>query len=77
MIFLSHLFSFLFYFLVWNLEAVEGKLLSDHLILCFLFLFFLKLQDADFTTPLVIPTLGLELRTSVYVQVQAANLTNQ
>ncbi|XP_075875822.1 zona pellucida-like domain-containing protein 1 isoform X1 [Nelusetta ayraudi] len=34
-------------------------------------------SDADFTTPLVIPALGLELRSSVYVQVQAANLTDQ
>uniref|UniRef100_A0A3B4T2B5 Si:ch211-103f14.3 n=1 Tax=Seriola dumerili TaxID=41447 RepID=A0A3B4T2B5_SERDU len=34
-------------------------------------------QDVNFTTPLVIPQLGLELRTNVYVQVQAANLTAQ
>ncbi|KAM7398663.1 hypothetical protein PAMA_006527 [Pampus argenteus] len=34
-------------------------------------------SDANYTTPLVIPQLGLELRTNVYVQVQAANLTDQ
>ncbi|XP_070773820.1 zona pellucida-like domain-containing protein 1 [Enoplosus armatus] len=34
-------------------------------------------SDANYTTPLVIPQLGLELRTDVYVQVQAANLTDQ
>ncbi|KAM9348668.1 zona pellucida-like domain-containing protein 1 [Symphorus nematophorus] len=34
-------------------------------------------SDINYTTPLVIPALGLELRTKVYVQVQAANLTDQ
>ncbi|XP_023260456.1 zona pellucida-like domain-containing protein 1 isoform X2 [Seriola lalandi dorsalis] len=34
-------------------------------------------SDVNYTTPLVIPQLGLELRTNVYVQVQAANLTAQ
>lgn len=34
-------------------------------------------QDNNYTAPLVIPPLGLELRTSIYVQVQAVNLTNQ
>ncbi|XP_071317123.1 zona pellucida-like domain-containing protein 1 [Trachinotus anak] len=34
-------------------------------------------SDMNYTTPLVIPPLGLELRTNVYVQVQAANLTDQ
>ncbi|XP_029942745.1 zona pellucida-like domain-containing protein 1, partial [Salarias fasciatus] len=34
-------------------------------------------SDVNYTTPLVIPPLGLELRTNVYVQVQAANLTDQ
>ncbi|XP_074466771.1 zona pellucida-like domain-containing protein 1 [Sebastes fasciatus] len=34
-------------------------------------------SDANYITPLVIPSLGLELRTDVFVQVKAANLTNQ
>ncbi|XP_049897326.1 zona pellucida-like domain-containing protein 1 [Epinephelus moara] len=34
-------------------------------------------SDDQYTNPLVIPSLGLELRTDVYVQVQAANLTDQ
>ncbi|XP_051257574.1 zona pellucida-like domain-containing protein 1 isoform X2 [Dicentrarchus labrax] len=34
-------------------------------------------SDINYTTRLVIPPLGLELRTDVYVQVQAANLTDQ
>ncbi|XP_019941070.2 zona pellucida-like domain-containing protein 1 [Paralichthys olivaceus] len=34
-------------------------------------------NDESYTTPLVIPPLGLELRTNIYVQVQAANLTAQ
>ncbi|XP_030648068.1 zona pellucida-like domain-containing protein 1 [Chanos chanos] len=40
----------------------------------------LKMQlyrDVNYTSPLVIPTLGIELRTPVYVQVQATNLTSQ
>lgn len=40
-------------------------------------LYTLFLQDDAFTTPLIVPALGLELRTSVYVQVKAANLTDQ
>lgn len=35
------------------------------------------LQDINYTVPLVIPPLGLELRTNIYVQVQAVNLTDQ
>ncbi|KAM4567016.1 zona pellucida-like domain-containing protein 1 [Odontesthes bonariensis] len=34
-------------------------------------------KDANYTTPLVIPPVGIELRTNVYVQVVAANLTSQ
>ncbi|KAM3862125.1 zona pellucida-like domain-containing protein 1 [Diretmus argenteus] len=34
-------------------------------------------SDADYTKPLVIPKLGLELRTKVYVEVKATNLTGQ
>ncbi|XP_060942349.1 zona pellucida-like domain-containing protein 1 [Limanda limanda] len=34
-------------------------------------------NDANYTTPLDIPPLGLELRTTIYVQVQADNLTAQ
>ncbi|XP_028320823.1 zona pellucida-like domain-containing protein 1 [Gouania willdenowi] len=34
-------------------------------------------KDINYTTPLVIPQLGLELRTNVYVQVVASNLTSQ
>ncbi|XP_044226202.1 zona pellucida-like domain-containing protein 1 [Thunnus albacares] len=34
-------------------------------------------SDVNYTTPLDIPQLGLELRTNIYVQVQAANLTDQ
>ncbi|XP_074514156.1 zona pellucida-like domain-containing protein 1 [Sebastes fasciatus] len=34
-------------------------------------------NDADYTTPMVIPQLGLELRTKVYVEVKATNLTGQ
>ncbi|XP_046873063.1 zona pellucida-like domain-containing protein 1 [Hypomesus transpacificus] len=33
--------------------------------------------DSNYTSPLVIPPLGIELRTKVYVQVQATNLTAQ
>lgn len=33
--------------------------------------------DAQYTSPLIIPKLGLELRTRVYVQVRANNLTDQ
>ncbi|XP_008300277.1 zona pellucida-like domain-containing protein 1 [Stegastes partitus] len=34
-------------------------------------------SDVNYTTPLVIPQQGLELKTDVYVQVQAVNLTDQ
>ncbi|TWW74255.1 zona pellucida-like domain-containing protein 1 [Takifugu flavidus] len=34
-------------------------------------------SDINYTLPLVIPPLGIELRSNVYVQVQAVNLTNQ
>ncbi|CAB1450029.1 unnamed protein product [Pleuronectes platessa] len=34
-------------------------------------------QDINYTTPLDIPPLGLELRTTIFVQVQADNLTAQ
>ncbi|XP_030010309.1 zona pellucida-like domain-containing protein 1 [Sphaeramia orbicularis] len=34
-------------------------------------------SDENYTQPLVIPPLGLELRTNVYVQVKADNLTDQ
>lgn len=34
-------------------------------------------NDVDFIKPMVIPQLGIELRTSVYVEVKATNLTGQ
>ncbi|XP_070762101.1 zona pellucida-like domain-containing protein 1 [Enoplosus armatus] len=34
-------------------------------------------QDINYTTPLVVPPLGVELRTNIYVQVVASNLTSQ
>ncbi|KAG7240375.1 hypothetical protein INR49_026946 [Caranx melampygus] len=34
-------------------------------------------RDANYTKPMVIPQLGIELRTSVYVEVKATNLTGQ
>lgn len=34
-------------------------------------------SDANYTKPMVIPRLGIELRTSVYVEVKATNLTGQ
>ncbi|XP_057708431.1 zona pellucida-like domain-containing protein 1 [Corythoichthys intestinalis] len=34
-------------------------------------------RDANFLEPLVIPELGLELRTDIYVEVKATNLTGQ
>lgn len=34
-------------------------------------------NDANYTRPLVMPQLGMELRTSVYVKVKATNLTRQ
>ena len=34
-------------------------------------------QDVNYTTPLIIPVEGIELRTTVYVQVLATNLTSQ
>ncbi|XP_054643762.1 zona pellucida-like domain-containing protein 1 [Dunckerocampus dactyliophorus] len=34
-------------------------------------------SDADYLRPLVMPSLGLELRTNVYVEVKAVNLTGQ
>ncbi|XP_037646029.1 zona pellucida-like domain-containing protein 1 [Sebastes umbrosus] len=34
-------------------------------------------NDVDYTRPMVIPQLGLELRTKVYVEVKATNLTEQ
>ncbi|XP_042564430.1 zona pellucida-like domain-containing protein 1 [Clupea harengus] len=34
-------------------------------------------SDANYTTRLVIPSVGIDLRTNVYVQVQATNLTSQ
>ncbi|XP_056139683.1 zona pellucida-like domain-containing protein 1 [Lampris incognitus] len=34
-------------------------------------------EDVNYTTPLVIPPLGVELRTNIYVQVVASNLTSQ
>ncbi|KAM4619769.1 zona pellucida-like domain-containing protein 1 [Polymixia lowei] len=34
-------------------------------------------SDVNYTTPLVIPALGIELRTKIYVQVKATNLTTQ
>uniref|UniRef100_A0A3Q3GJT6 Zona pellucida-like domain-containing protein 1 n=1 Tax=Labrus bergylta TaxID=56723 RepID=A0A3Q3GJT6_9LABR len=33
-------------------------------------------KDVNYTTPLVIPPLGVELRTNIYVQVEASNLTS-
>ncbi|CAJ1079051.1 zona pellucida-like domain-containing protein 1 [Xyrichtys novacula] len=33
--------------------------------------------DSNFTKPLIMPTLGVELRTSIYVEVKATNLTGQ
>lgn len=35
------------------------------------------LQDVNYTTPLIIPPEGIELRTNIYVQVVASNLTSQ
>ncbi|XP_071378416.1 zona pellucida-like domain-containing protein 1 [Centroberyx affinis] len=34
-------------------------------------------SDVNYTTPLIIPRLGIELRTNIYVQVKATNLTDQ
>ncbi|CAF98578.1 unnamed protein product [Tetraodon nigroviridis] len=34
-------------------------------------------SDVNYTVPLVVPPLGLELRTNIYVQVRAVNLTDQ
>ncbi|KAK1900551.1 Zona pellucida-like domain containing protein 1 [Dissostichus eleginoides] len=34
-------------------------------------------QDINYTTPLVFPPLGIEMRTNIYVQVVASNLTSQ
>ncbi|XP_049585147.1 zona pellucida-like domain-containing protein 1 [Syngnathus scovelli] len=34
-------------------------------------------RDADYAQPLLIPQLGLELRTDIYVEVKATNLTGQ
>ncbi|XP_076147383.1 zona pellucida-like domain-containing protein 1 [Alosa pseudoharengus] len=34
-------------------------------------------SDQNYTTPLIIPPLGIELRTNIFVQVIAANLTSQ
>ncbi|KAM6932234.1 zona pellucida-like domain-containing protein 1 [Lycodopsis pacificus] len=34
-------------------------------------------QDINYTMPLVLPPLGIELRTNIYVQVVASNLTSQ
>ncbi|XP_030633956.1 zona pellucida-like domain-containing protein 1 [Chanos chanos] len=34
-------------------------------------------SDVNYTSPLIIPPLGIELRTNIYVQVIAANLTSQ
>ncbi|KAK9521006.1 hypothetical protein VZT92_020852 [Zoarces viviparus] len=34
-------------------------------------------QDINYTAPLVLPPLGIELRTNIYVQVVASNLTSQ
>lgn len=34
-------------------------------------------QDINYTTPLIMPPLGVELRTDIYVQVVASNLTSQ
>ncbi|XP_076017308.1 zona pellucida-like domain-containing protein 1 [Genypterus blacodes] len=34
-------------------------------------------EDISYTTPLVVPPMGLELRTKVFVQVKAENLTDQ
>ncbi|KAM4627129.1 zona pellucida-like domain-containing protein 1 [Polymixia lowei] len=34
-------------------------------------------QDVNYTSPLVIPPLGIELKTNIYVQVVASNLTSQ
>ncbi|KAM9846673.1 zona pellucida-like domain-containing protein 1 [Aulostomus maculatus] len=34
-------------------------------------------SDVNYGKPLIIPALGLELRTDIYVQVKAANLTDQ
>ncbi|XP_061106374.1 zona pellucida-like domain-containing protein 1 [Conger conger] len=34
-------------------------------------------SDPDYTSPMVIPPLGVELRTNIYVQVKATNLTSQ
>ncbi|XP_051963767.1 zona pellucida-like domain-containing protein 1 [Xyrauchen texanus] len=34
-------------------------------------------KDVNYTTPLIVPSLGIELRAKIYVQVIAANLTSQ
>ncbi|XP_029922262.1 zona pellucida-like domain-containing protein 1 [Myripristis murdjan] len=34
-------------------------------------------EDVNYTTPLVVPSVGIELRTNIYVQVVASNLTSQ
>ncbi|KAJ3591490.1 hypothetical protein NHX12_009434 [Muraenolepis orangiensis] len=34
-------------------------------------------NDVNYTTPMIIPSLGVELRTKIYVQVVASNLTSQ
>ncbi|XP_029373604.1 zona pellucida-like domain-containing protein 1 [Echeneis naucrates] len=34
-------------------------------------------KDVNFTTPLVMPAVGVELRTNIYVEVVASNLTSQ
>ncbi|KAJ8347630.1 hypothetical protein SKAU_G00262190 [Synaphobranchus kaupii] len=34
-------------------------------------------NDADYTSPMTIPPFGIELRTNIYVQVKATNLTSQ
>lgn len=34
-------------------------------------------QDINYTQPLVMPPIGIELRTNVFVQVEATNLTSQ
>uniref|UniRef100_A0A671S1S2 Zona pellucida-like domain-containing protein 1 n=1 Tax=Sinocyclocheilus anshuiensis TaxID=1608454 RepID=A0A671S1S2_9TELE len=41
------------------------------------FFYAMSYCDINYTTPLVIPALGVELRTRIYVQVIAANLTSQ
>jgi len=38
---------------------------------------FLFPQDSDYGHPLVIPSTGLELRTRIYVEVKAVNLTGK